>query len=180
MRRSMGVVVAVAALLALTAPAAFAGKSVSNVQTPFYFTANGYTSETALSNGTLAGGKVIVVNPLGQAALNITANVVGLSPDTTYAFWIRGLAAFSYSGPVIYHYSGNDYSKMAYFTTDAYGDGSVHLTLTADLMTNGSGKLQFAVNTTDAGLTASFIGNTIIATAYDAQPLITVQTYFGS
>lgn len=180
MRRSMGVLVAVAALLALTAPAVLAGKSVSNVQSPFYFTADGRTSETALSTGVLAGGKVIVVNPNGQAALNITANVVGLTPDTTYSFWIRGLDAFAYSGPVIYYYAPLDYSKMAYFTTDAYGDGSVHLTLTADLLSNGEGQLQFAVNTTDAALTANYIGNTIIATPYDAQPAIAVQNYFGS
>ena len=176
----MGVLVAVAALLALTAPAALAGKSVSNVQSPFYFTADGVHSETALLAGVLAGGKVIVVNSNGQAALNITANVVGLTPDTTYSFWIRGLKPFNYSGPVIDYYPSSDYSKMAYFTTDAYGAGSVHLTLPADLLSNGAGPLQFAVNTTDASLTATYIGNTIIATPFDLQPTITVQNYFGS
>ncbi len=178
MRKSLGVLISVLALMTLLTPVALAGKSVSNLQVPFYVTNNCVSEHTS---DVLAGGKVIVVNPMGNTALNITGNVVGLMPDTQYSFWMRNLGQVAYSGPsllVLSDSSGVGWWELLYFTTDADGAGSLHLTIPADSLGNGTFSTQFAVNTMPPDF--SSYGCTVVSTPYDPMVSISVSNYFGS
>lgn len=130
------------ALLVLVAPAAAGGgKWVDAQKAPFYIV---YGCSSNVVSSDLAGGQVVLVDPMGNVSLVVQGNVEGLASNAGYDAWVRNLTG--YTGPYLAVYPPLGYYKLATFTTDAEGNGSFHLNLRADELPDGTYQIQVAIN----------------------------------
>jgi len=142
MRKRIVIVLAVLALLAVIGvPAAAGGKWVDAQKAPFYIV---YGCSSNVVSSDLAGGQVVLVDPMGNVSLVVQGNVKGLASNAGYDAWVRNLTG--YTGPYLAVYPPLGYYKLATFTTDAEGNGSFHLNLRADELPDGTYQIQVAIN----------------------------------
>ena len=128
-------------LLAVSFTSVFAGKWVDPVNAPFYLVPSG-TSNIVSSD--LAGGKVHIVDPMGNASLIIQGNIVGLLPNTSYDVWVRNLN--DYTGDYLQYVPSLGYFKFVTLTTDDFGNADFHIMMKADELPDGTYQIQVAIN----------------------------------
>ena len=141
MKRLLFITLVLLALLALGVPAAAGGKWVTAQKAPFY-QVHGCSSNVVSDD--LAGGQVVLVDPMGNVSMVVQGNVKGLLPNSGYDMWIRDLTG--YTGDYISVYLPLGYYKLVTFTTDDEGNGSFHVNLRADELPDGTYGIQVAIN----------------------------------
>jgi hypothetical protein len=144
--------------------AAGGGKWVTAQQAPFYKV---YGCSSNVVSFDLAGGKVMLVDPMGDVSLVVQGNVRSLDPNAGYDVWIRDMTG--YTGSYLAKYEPLGYYKLTTFTTDGEGNGSFHLNLRAEDLPNGTYSIQVAINPFNVQ------GCTVIATQYPGMS-VTVKT----
>jgi len=165
MKKVLFAAICILALLVLVAPAAAGGKWVDAQRAPFYKV---YGCSSNVVSSDLAGGQVVLVDPMGSVSLVVQGNVKGLASNAGYDAWVRNLTG--YTGPYLAVYAPLGYYKLATFTTDDEGNGIFHLNLRADDLPDGTYQIQVAINP---------FGNqgcTVIATQWDPGLTVTVKT----
>ena len=155
MKKLSFVAIAILTLLVLVVPAAAGGKWVTAQKAPFYKV---YGCSSNYVSSELAGGQVVLVDPMGNVSLIVQGNVKGLAPDAGYDVWVRNLTG--YTGSYLAVYLPLGYYKLDTFTTDAEGNGSFHLNLRAADLPDGTYEVQVAINP------AGVQGCTVVATQW--------------
>jgi hypothetical protein len=141
MKKLLSVTLAMLALLVVVTAAAAGGKWVTAQKAPFYHV---YGCSSNVVSSDLAGGQVVLVDPMGSVSMVVQGNVKGLLPNVGYDMWIRDLTG--YTGSYLAKYEPLGYYKLVSFTTDDEGNGSFHVNLRADELPDGTYPIQVAIN----------------------------------
>ena len=144
MKKLLSVTLAMLALLIVVAAVAAGGKWVTAQKAPFYHV---YGCSSNIVSSDLAGGQVVLVDPMGSVSMVVQGNVEGLLPNAGYDMWIRDLTG--YTGSYLTKYEPLGYYKLVTFTTDDEGNGSFHVNLRADELPDGTYTIQVAINPED-------------------------------
>lgn len=165
MKKLLFAAIAILALLVLVTPAAAGGGRWVNAQkAPFYWV-NGSSNDPTSD---LAGGHVVIVDPMGSVSLVVQGNVKGLNLNFGYDMWMRNLTG--YTGPSLYSVPSLGYFKLGTFMTDGEGNGSFHFNLRADDLPEGTYEIQVAINEADNH------SSTVIATQWNPGLTVTVKS----
>ena len=155
MNKKLIIVITILALVLTVTPALAGGKWVTAQKAPFYHV-YGCSSNNVSSD--LAGGQVVLVDPMGNVSLVVQGNVKGLTHNSGYDVWVRDLQ--DYSGPYITKHEDLGYFKLATITTDFEGNGSFHFNIRTDELAAGTYTIQVAINP------AGNQGCTVVATQW--------------